>query len=125
MLCQFAALHLLAAAGALGAEKQDFLARYKGIPYGDGRYYRGAQKIPGKVMCAYYDGGGEGVAYHDSEARNNGSGVLNPAEAYVQKIIDRRPCVNQTQLKGKNIIPSSVNDKIANLIAKQPPKPPK
>jgi hypothetical protein len=30
-------------------------------------------------MCSYYDLGGEGVAYHDSDARNQGSGTLNPA----------------------------------------------
>ena len=30
-------------------------------------------------MCAYYDLGGEGVAYHDADAKNNGSGALNPA----------------------------------------------
>ncbi len=29
----------------------------------------GAQKIPGKVECAYYDRGGEGVAYHDSDSK--------------------------------------------------------
>ena len=95
------------------------------------RYYCGARKVPGKVMCADYgDGGelgrrGEGVAYQDSDARNNGSGLLNPAEAYAQNIIDGRPYVNQTQLKGKNIIRPRVNDKIANLIAKQPPRPSK
>lgn len=32
------------------------------------------------MFCAYYDQGGEGVAYHDSDAKNNGSGVLNPAD---------------------------------------------
>jgi hypothetical protein len=79
ILYQFAALNLLAAA-ALGAGKLDFLSRYKGVPYVDSRYHRGAQKIPGKVMCAYYDRGGEGVAYHDGDARNNGSGMLNPAD---------------------------------------------
>jgi len=57
-----------------------FLAQYRGTPYADGRYHGGAQKIPGKVMCAYYDLGGEGVAYHDSDAVNNGSGKLNPAD---------------------------------------------
>src|SRR5580692_11867764 len=56
-----------------------FLAQYRGTPYADGRYHGGAQKIPGKVMCAYYDLGGEGVAYHDSDSVNNGSGKLNPA----------------------------------------------
>src|SRR5277367_6309384 len=53
---------------------------YKGTPYQDSRYQEGAQKIPGKVQCAYYDLGGEGVAYHDSDAKNNGSGGLNPAD---------------------------------------------
>jgi hypothetical protein len=32
------------------------------------------------VECAYYDLGGEGVAYHDTDAKNNGSGGLNPAD---------------------------------------------
>ena len=31
------------------------------------------------VYCAYYDLGGEGVAYHDNTATNQGSGALNPA----------------------------------------------
>ncbi len=69
----------LAAAAATGAGKPDFLSSYKGTPYEDSRYHDGAQKIPGKVYCAYYDRGGEGVAYHDSDAKNNGSGGLNPA----------------------------------------------
>jgi hypothetical protein len=63
----------------LGALQADFPAHYKGMPFHDGRYQGGAQAIPGKVMCAYYDMGGEGVAYHDSDAKNNGSGALNPA----------------------------------------------
>jgi hypothetical protein len=53
---------------------------YTGVPYQDSRYTGGAQKIPGRVECAYYDSGGEGVAYHDSDAKNNGSGALNPAD---------------------------------------------
>jgi hypothetical protein len=52
----------------------------KGAPYQDSKYTSGAQKIPGRVMCAYYDRGGEGVAYHDSDAKNSGSGGLNPAD---------------------------------------------
>jgi Carbohydrate binding module (family 6) len=31
-------------------------------------------------MCAYYDLGGEGVVYHDSDTTNEGSGTLNPAD---------------------------------------------
>src|ERR1700728_452182 len=52
---------------------------YQGKPFQDSVYHDGPQKIPGRVQCAYYDLGGEGVAYHDSDARNNGSGALNPA----------------------------------------------
>jgi hypothetical protein len=37
------------------------------------------QQIPGKIQCEFYDAGGEGVAYHDSDSINNGSGKLNPA----------------------------------------------
>ena len=64
----------------LGASQTDYLKNYKGTPYQDSRYQGGAQKIPGRVECAYYDRGGEGVAYHDTDAKNNGSGALNPAD---------------------------------------------
>jgi len=37
------------------------------------------QQIQGKVQCELYDQGGEGIAYHDTDAINNGSGKLNPA----------------------------------------------
>ena len=65
---------------AVGASHKNFLKTYKGTPYQDGRYHEGAQKIPGRVECAYYDRGGEGVAYHDSDSKNSGSGGLNPAD---------------------------------------------
>lgn len=68
------------AAASFCASKIDFQKTYKGTPYQDSRYQAGAQKIPGRVECAYYDRGGEGIAYHDSDARNNGSGALNPAD---------------------------------------------
>lgn len=64
---------------APGASNTAFLSHYKGTPYEDGHYHGGAQKIPGVVHCAYYDRGGEGVAYHDADAKNHGSGELNPA----------------------------------------------
>ena len=50
---------------------------YKGTPFHDSVYTGGPQKIPGRVQCAYYDLGGEGVAFHDSDATNSGSGALN------------------------------------------------
>ncbi len=46
---------------------------YKGSPF------TGVpQQIPGKVQCEFYDLGGEGLAYHDTDSVNNGSGKLNP-----------------------------------------------
>lgn len=83
MLCvlrciSLASIVLLTSSGH-GQPGKDFLASYKGTPFHDSRYQAGAQKIPGTLMCAYYDLGGEGVAYHDADAKNNGSGALNPA----------------------------------------------
>jgi hypothetical protein len=72
-------LLLIFATAALCAPKKSYLTVYKGTPYQDSRYQAGAQKIPGKVLCAYYDLGGEGVDYHDTDAVNHGSGELNPA----------------------------------------------
>jgi hypothetical protein len=53
---------------------------YQGRPFSDSAHQGGPQKIPGRVQCAAYDLGGEGIAYHDSDAANNGSGGLNPAD---------------------------------------------
>jgi hypothetical protein len=62
---------------AASASSQSFLSQYKGMPYHDSRYQGGPQKVPGRVFCAYYDLGGEGVAYHDTDPKNHGSGELN------------------------------------------------
>jgi len=53
---------------------------YNGKPYSDIMYKGGAQTIPGKLQCEYYDLGGEGIAYHDSDTINSGSGRLNPSD---------------------------------------------
>ena len=68
---------IVVVATASGASSK---AKYKGTPYRDTHHQSAPQKIPGRVQCAYYDLGGEGVAYHDSDAKNNGSGALNPAD---------------------------------------------
>jgi len=65
---------------ASNAFSQSFVSQYKGLPYGDAHYQDGPQRIPGRVLCAYYDLGGEGVAYHDTDPQNHGSGELNPAD---------------------------------------------
>lgn len=46
---------------------------YTGKPWHDS-----LQVIPGKIECEKYDVGGEGIAYHDVDKENNGSGKLNP-----------------------------------------------
>jgi hypothetical protein len=52
-------------------------ADYQGKPFQDSVYKAGPQSIPGILQCALYDLGGEGVAYHDTDALNHGSGELN------------------------------------------------
>lgn len=45
-----------------------------------GRPWKGKmQQLPGKLECELYDEGGEGIAYHDTDSLNLGSGRLNPA----------------------------------------------
>ena len=70
----------LFARSANSGSKKNFPKGYKGTSYQDTLYSGGPQKIPGRIECAYYDRGGEGVAYHDADAKNNGSGALNPAD---------------------------------------------
>jgi hypothetical protein len=70
----------LLSASTVRAGNDGFFEHYKGTPFHDSRYLGGPQKIPGKVYCAYYDLGGEGIAYHDSDAKNSGSGGLNPLD---------------------------------------------
>src|SRR6202034_3508253 len=55
--CTMLLVPLFAFTGAtvLGAPKDDYVAQYKGTPFHDSRYQGGPQKIPGKVLCAYYD----------------------------------------------------------------------
>lgn len=65
---------------ATASSKTHFIKQYKGSPYQDAHHRGVAQNIPGRVECAYYDQGGEGVAYHDADAKNHGSGDLNPAD---------------------------------------------
>ena len=77
---RFFLLLLLFASAALCTADKRFQSQYKGTPFRDSNYQGGAQNIPGKVLCAYYDLGGEGVAYHDSDAGNIGSGKLNPSD---------------------------------------------
>jgi hypothetical protein len=62
-----------------GAEHQRCQCRttppaYRSKPFEDSAYKAGPQVIPGKVECAYFDLGGEGVAYDDTDATSSGNG---------------------------------------------------
>ena len=69
----FALIYLATAAAIHSAVPAD----YQGKPFTDAFHKTGPPNIPGIVQCALYDLGGEGVAYHDADAVNNGSGKLN------------------------------------------------
>jgi len=105
LLCSAIATLLLPAL----ASSQSFSSQYKGEPYRDARYSGGAQTIPGKVLCAHYDLGGEGVAYHDTDPKNHGSGELNPADGtYLNEFrIDEGVDISYTKFDRK---PDPVDD---------------
>src|SRR5512141_1575954 len=67
-------------AAAADAPRSFVPAGYTGVPFGDARHPAAPQRIPGRLQCELYDVGGPGVAYHDSDAKNSGSGALNPLD---------------------------------------------
>lgn len=87
------------------------LGDYKGTPYSDVEYRNGAQAIPGKIQCEYYDFGSEGIAYHDSDSINSGSGNLNPVNgSYLHEFrINENVDISYTKSKG-------VDDNDYNLV---------
>jgi len=72
---------------------------YKGTPYRDSLQPGGPQGIPGRVKCALYDQGGEGVAFHDADAKNNGSGNLNPLDGKYLNEFRKREGVDTSYTK--------------------------
>jgi hypothetical protein len=76
------AIILISATAGINSLKAQLPDGYKGVPYRDSMYKGnklnpiGAQMIPGRVELAYYDLGGEGIAYHDNNPQNEGY-VLN------------------------------------------------
>lgn len=75
LFIQFLALSLL----MTGAPDAQIPPDYQGKPFADSLYTRGAQCIPGRIELAYYDLGGEGVAYHDTTPINEGSALNHTA----------------------------------------------
>jgi hypothetical protein len=67
------------------------------------------QEIPGKIECEFYNTGGEGVAYHDKDSVNNGSGKLNPADGGFLNEFRMKEGVDISYTKSKDIDISPYN----------------
>ncbi len=72
--------------------------KYKGKPWNNE-----PQQIPGKLQCELYDLGGEGIAYHDDDSVNNGSGMLNKANGTFLNEFRMKEGVDISYTKGKDI----------------------
>lgn len=102
------------ALGLMGmhSAQSDLPRVYAGTPFEDSRYHGGAQAIPGRVQCAYYDRGGEGVAYHDTTEKNQGSGGLNPANGTYLNEFRMTEAVDTSYTKYHDTIDNSPYDKV-------------
>ena len=87
------------------------VGNYEGLPFEDLVYKNGAQKVPGKLQCEYYDKGGEGVAFHDSDSINSGSGGLNKADgSYLHEFrIDEAVDISYTKFQDPPIDNNAYN----------------
>ncbi|GLW08143.1 hypothetical protein Misp01_32730 [Microtetraspora sp. NBRC 13810] len=83
---------------------------YRGRPFHDGVRATGVQRVPGRLMCAFYDTGGEGVAYHDAADRNQGSGGLNPLDGGYLNGFRADEAVGVSYTKGDGIDDHPYND---------------
>jgi len=93
---------------------------YPGIPYHDDRYKGGPQVIPGKLQNEYYDtmdiseaqkaaGAEEGITYHDTDNKNDGSGGLNGKGNYNKEFrMSESPDISYTKFNNPgNLIDDS------------------
>ena len=67
-------------------------AKYQGKPFKDATHNGDPQTIPGRLQAALYDMGGEGVAYHDVDAINHGSGELNYKPEHCEEGVPASVC---------------------------------
>jgi Carbohydrate binding module (family 6). len=82
---------------------------YAGKPFENVVHKGGPQEIPGRLFCAYYDFGGEGVAYHDSDNTNSGSGAYNPLNGTYLHAFRIAESVDISYTKGNDIDISPYN----------------
>jgi hypothetical protein len=65
---------------------------YNGKPFQDSAHTSGSQMIPGRLEAALYDLGGEGIAYHNVDSVNHGSGELNYQEGHCEEGVPAYVC---------------------------------
>ena len=80
-----------------------------GTVFTDEAYTAGVQIIPGKVQCEYYDVGGEGITYHDSDGVNSGSGQLNPADGTYLHEFRKNEAVDTSYTKSDGVDDNEYN----------------
>ena len=89
----------------------------KGYVYQGGPWGGKAQQIPGRVECELYDTGGEGIAYHDSDSINSGSGRLNPVNGDPLNEFRMNEAVDISYTKG-----NAIDNNPYNLVEPEPGK---
>ena len=75
--CALAMLAVYSGCEAVNRSASFLPPNYRGRPFSDAQHLSTPPVIPGRIECALYDVGGEGVAYHDTDPVNHGSGELN------------------------------------------------
>jgi len=74
-----------------------------------GKAWERAALVPGRIECEYFDLGGEGIAYHDMDSINNGSGKLNPANGTYLNEFRMKEGVDLSYTKSNNIDNNAYN----------------
>jgi hypothetical protein len=121
LLLSSAALEAQGAARASGT--------YLGVPYRDSVYSGGPQVIPGRLQNEYYDtmaisdsakagGAEEGVTYHDTDDKNDGSGRLNTGQTYLDRFrMSESADISYTKL---GHTPDPIDDSPFNIVDPEP-----
>jgi hypothetical protein len=90
---KLAVLHLIVMLLVLAPTAEAGIPKdYKGKPFRDATHTAGAQAIPGRLEAALYDLGGEGIAYHDTDKINHGSGELNYTPGHCEPGVPHSIC---------------------------------
>ncbi len=102
---------------------------YQGVPYHDSVYHGGPQVIPGRLQNEYYDtmdisneqkaaGAEEGITYHDTDNKNDGSGALNGKGNYLKEFrMSESPDISYVKFKNPG---TPVDDTPFNLVQPDP-----